>query len=274
MDLAMALAERIDADLVVANDPDADRCAAAVPGPHGWRMLRGDEVGALLAHYLLSSGQAGHLRGVDRVVVPARQAGRRPRPAVRRDPDRLQVDQPRRGPGVRLRGGARLLRRPRAREGQGRRLGAADAVRARRRRQGGGPDPRRPARRHRPHARAARDRPALRPGHRPVRDRPRRWTRCDVRLRRRLGGLAVEQVDDLALGSADLPPTDGLRYRLADGARVIVRPSGTEPKLKAYLEVVVPVEAGPTVATSTPPGSPPRAGSMRSARDIKAAAGI
>ncbi|MGA8258030.1 MAG: phospho-sugar mutase, partial [Nocardioides sp.] len=57
-----------------------------------------------------------------------------------------------------------------------------------------------------------------------------------------LGGLAVESVDDLSLGSADLPPTDGLRYRLANGARVIVRPSGTEPKIKCYLEVVVPVE--------------------------------
>ena len=59
MDLAMALAERTGADLVVANDPDADRCAAAVPGPHGWRMLRGDEVGALLAHHLLAGRQAG-----------------------------------------------------------------------------------------------------------------------------------------------------------------------------------------------------------------------
>ena len=56
-----------------------------------------------------------------------------------------------------------------------------------------------------------------------------------------LGGLAVDRVDDLSVGSPDLPPTEGLRYRLAEGARVIVRPSGTEPKLKCYLEVVVPV---------------------------------
>ena len=56
-----------------------------------------------------------------------------------------------------------------------------------------------------------------------------------------LGGLAVERVDDLSLGSATLPPTDGLRFHLADGGRVVVRPSGTEPKLKAYLEVVIPV---------------------------------
>ena len=59
MDLAMALAEEHGADLVVANDPDADRCAAAVPGPHGWRMLRGDEVGALLAAHLLRAGKRG-----------------------------------------------------------------------------------------------------------------------------------------------------------------------------------------------------------------------
>ena len=58
-----------------------------------------------------------------------------------------------------------------------------------------------------------------------------------------LGGLKVERVDDLAEGSADLPPTDGLRFRLAEDARVIVRPSGTEPKIKCYLEVVVPVAA-------------------------------
>jgi phosphomannomutase len=64
-----------------------------------------------------------------------------------------------------------------------------------------------------------------------------------------LGGRAVERTDDLAQGSDDLPPTDGLRYALADGGRVVVRPSGTEPKLKAYLEVVVPV-TGDDVVTA------------------------
>ncbi|HNN49053.1 MAG TPA: phospho-sugar mutase, partial [Marmoricola sp.] len=59
MDLAIDLAQSVDADLVVANDPDADRCAVAVPGPHGWQMLRGDEVGALLADYLLEQPRDG-----------------------------------------------------------------------------------------------------------------------------------------------------------------------------------------------------------------------
>ncbi len=59
MDLALALAAAKRADLVVANDPDADRCAVAVPDAHGWRMLRGDEVGALLAHHLIARGRTG-----------------------------------------------------------------------------------------------------------------------------------------------------------------------------------------------------------------------
>jgi phosphomannomutase len=46
------------------------------------------------------------------------------------------------------------------------------------------------------------------------------------------------RITDLSLGSETLPATDGLRFDLADGRRVIVRPSGTEPKLKCYLQVV------------------------------------
>lgn len=56
MDLALELAEQTGPDLVIANDPDADRCAAAVAGPGGWRMLRGDEVGALLGSHVISRG--------------------------------------------------------------------------------------------------------------------------------------------------------------------------------------------------------------------------
>ena len=96
MDLAMALAEQPGADLVVANDPDADRCAAAVPGPDGWRMLRGDEVGALLATHLLRQGKQGTYATTIVSSSLLGQDGRRRRPAVRRDAHRLQVDRPRR----------------------------------------------------------------------------------------------------------------------------------------------------------------------------------
>ena len=56
MDLAFARAAGTGADLVIANDPDADRCAVGVPTGDGWRMLRGDEVGVLLADHLIRTG--------------------------------------------------------------------------------------------------------------------------------------------------------------------------------------------------------------------------
>jgi len=65
-----------------------------------------------------------------------------------------------------------------------------------------------------------------------------------------VGGVPVARIEDLAEGSEQLPPTDGLRYHLADDSRVIVRPSGTEPKLKVYLEVIVPVEAATDLAAA------------------------
>ncbi|MBN9179820.1 MAG: phospho-sugar mutase [Microbacterium sp.] len=52
-----------------------------------------------------------------------------------------------------------------------------------------------------------------------------------------VGAFAVERVDDLATGHGDLPPGDVLRYWLEGETRLIVRPSGTEPKLKLYLDV-------------------------------------
>lgn len=52
-----------------------------------------------------------------------------------------------------------------------------------------------------------------------------------------VGDVAVERIDDLLAGVEGFPPSDVLRLQLADGSRLIVRPSGTEPKLKAYLDV-------------------------------------
>ncbi len=59
MDLALALARQSDADVAIANDPDADRCAVAAPIGGEWRMLTGDELGCLLADDALRRGTPG-----------------------------------------------------------------------------------------------------------------------------------------------------------------------------------------------------------------------
>jgi phosphomannomutase len=270
MDLAMALAQARGADLVVANDPDADRCAAAVPDPHGWRMLRGDEVGALLAHALLSRGKQGtYAASIVSSSLLGKMAKAAGQPYVETltgfkwigrvedlafgyeealgycvDPEHVRDKD-----GV----SALLLLCELAAEAKaaGRSLvDLLDDIAVE-------------------HGLHATDQLSVR-----VTDLG-EIAAAMGRLRAtpptELGGLAVERADDLSVGSAELPPTDGLRYLLADGARVIVRPSGTEPKLKCYLEVVVPVnpEDGVDAARIA------AAGRLDALRDgIKAAAGI
>jgi phosphomannomutase len=58
-----------------------------------------------------------------------------------------------------------------------------------------------------------------------------------------IAGRVVESIDDLEKPSNDLPPTDGLRIWLAGGIRIIIRPSGTEAKMKCYVEVIAPDSA-------------------------------
>jgi len=252
IDLALDLAARDDADLVIANDPDADRCAVAAPTPGGWRLLRGDEVGALLATYLIarepglsgvfacsivSSSLLGKIAGrhglgyaetltgfkwigrIDGLRFGYEEAlGYCVDPEAVRDKDGLSA-------AVLIAELAATLRA----EGRGISDALDDIARG--------------------YGLHATDQLSVR-----VADLAQIDTVME-RLRTMppstLGGRAVEQVDDLALGIGGLPPTEGLRYWLADNARVIVRPSGTEPKIKCYLEVVIDAADGDVDAART-----------------------
>ncbi|REE98289.1 phospho-sugar mutase [Thermomonospora umbrina] len=252
MDLALALAARRDADLVIANDPDADRCAVAVPTSEGWRTLTGDEVGGLLGEHVLR-----HTHGDDRLavttIVSSSLLGRVAEAYGVRFAESLTgfkwIMKARTSPGDRqVFGYEEALGYSvggddgvpvRDKDGIGAALAVA-ALAAEAKRDGRTlldllDDQ---ARRFGLHATGAL---SVR-----VEDRA-LITDAMARLRRSpptaLGGRTVTHVDDLALGSDTLPPTDGLRLHLsgADGrARVVIRPSGTEPKLKCYLEVVLP----------------------------------
>ncbi|HEX2177769.1 MAG TPA: phospho-sugar mutase [Nocardioidaceae bacterium] len=240
IDLAVQTAQEVDADLVLANDPDADRCAVAVPTGQGWRMLRGDEVGALLGDVLLRRGVPGvyatsivsssllgemarrHGVGYTETLTGFKWIGRVDglafgyeealgycvAPQVVRDKDGVSAALHVADLAARLHAEGRSLLDRLDQIAQEYGLHATDQLSVR------------------------------------VSD----LAQIDAAmtgLRRRppgsLGGLTVQRTEDLTEGVGGLPPTDGLRYRLADGARVVVRPSGTEPKLKCYLEVVVDV---------------------------------
>ncbi|GAA3981876.1 phospho-sugar mutase [Actinomadura viridis] len=266
MDLALALAARTGADLVIANDPDADRCAVAVPDPaaeSGWRQLTGDEVGGLLAEHVLR-----HTGGADRLVVTtivsssllsaiAGARGARSAETLTGFKWIMKAGTPadrivfgyEEALGYSVGGDGGVI----VHDKDG--IGAALAVAALA-------------------AEAARegrsltdllDEQARRYGLHATAQLSVRVTDLALigaamaRLREappaELAGRAVEQADDLSLGADGLPPTDGLRFRLAAGAsggpaRVVVRPSGTEPKLKCYLEVVRPVPADGDVAAA------------------------
>jgi phosphomannomutase len=247
IDAALAAARERGADLVVANDPDADRCAVAVADPAvagGWRMLRGDELGVLLGAYVAERGvpdgavfacsivSSRQLAAVCRAHgiehretltgfkwisrVPGLRYGYEEAlgycvdPSAVRDKDGISAALLVCDLAARLKADGRTL------------LDELDAI-----------------------ARVtgvfATDQHAVRVADVSL------ITDTMARLRAEppseLGGAGVDRVDDLNAGSAGLPPTDGLRFMMSDGSRVVVRPSGTEPKLKAYLEVVQPVEA-------------------------------
>ena len=242
MDLAFALAADVNADIVVANDPDADRCAVGVLGLHGWRMLRGDETGALLADAALRRGEKGtyattivsssllrrlataYGQPYAETLTGFKWIGRVPglaygyeeaigyavAPHIARDKDGISAL-------------VRILELAAELKAAGRTLlDRLDEIAAE-------------------HGVHATDQLSVRVSDLAL------ISAAMKRLRtappKSLGGLAVARLDDLARPSGSLPPTEGLRFTLADDARVVVRPSGTEPKLKCYLEAVVQPEA-------------------------------
>lgn len=249
LDAALAQARRLDADLVLANDPDADRCSAAVPDASvegGWRQLSGDEIGALLGDFIASryAGEASAVlansivssRLLSRIAESAGVAhtttltgfkwiARTPRmvfgyeeaigfcvfPQLVRDKDGISAS-------ALLASYAALLS-----ENGSSVTHRLDEL----------------ALEHGVYATA------------PLTIRVDDLTdiaRMMERLRSQgvssLAGSPVSTVVDLARGWQHLPATDGMLFVSDLGDRVIVRPSGTEPKLKCYCEVVVPVVDG------------------------------
>ncbi|MFJ5213980.1 phospho-sugar mutase [Streptomyces sp. NPDC088354] len=258
MDLSFAAARELGPDIVIANDPDADRCAVAVPdraAEAGWRMLRGDEVGALLATHLV------HQRATGTFAASIVSSSLLSRIAARAGLDYAdtltgfkwisRVEGLRYGyeealgycvdpGGVRDKDGisAALAVAELAAELKAKGRTLSDLL----------------------------DDIALEYGLHATDQLSVRVADLSLigdamtRLRERppasLAGLTVTIAEDLTQGSGALPPTDGLRYHLAgagpvEAARVIVRPSGTEPKLKCYLEVVLPVPGGADTLAAT-----------------------
>ncbi|MEU4362018.1 phospho-sugar mutase [Promicromonospora sp. NPDC023987] len=258
IDMALALAQDAHADLVIANDPDADRCAVAVLDPQygtyqgaetafsqGWRMLHGDEVGMLLgwdaAERTARAGAGGTLacsivssralaaiaarHGLDHATTLTgfKWIARTPDlvfgyeealgycvdPEHVRDKDGLSAAVAVAQLANRLAANGRTLLDRLDDVARACGLHVTGQVSAR-----------------------FEDLAEIESTMASLREAPPTI----------LAGSPVNSVRDLAEGLDGLPPTDGVVLMTADDTRVIVRPSGTEPKVKCYIEVVSPVD--------------------------------
>jgi phosphomannomutase len=255
MDLSLADARTQDADIIIANDPDADRCAAGIRAGGDYRMLTGDEVGALLAWWIAERsrrdgspasgvyaesivsgtlleriaadaglGYATTLTGFKWISkVPGLRFGYEEALGYCCDPEAVKDKD-----GITA--SLLMLEMAAALKAEGR--GPQDVLDGLARR----------------HGLYATSQLSVRVSDLSL------ISDAMARLRANppavLAGRTVLAMDDLEGGVDGLPPTDGLRFTL-DNARVIVRPSGTEPKLKCYLQVVVPVKADIDEARAT-----------------------
>ena len=242
IDLALAKAREVGADLVIANDPDADRCAAAVNDPNGgWRMLRGDELGVIFGEWIARSFATEKRTGsFGNSIVSSSALGKI---AAHYGIDFKEV----------LTGFKWLAKIEDLAFGYEEAIGYAvdsatvndkDGISAALFL-----------------AQIATDLNAQ--GKTLVDLLNEVWNRhgfhgteqISIRvsdmsriadllagLRKNppaeIAGRSVSSIDDLAAPKDGLPPTDGLRIWLDGGIRIIIRPSGTEAKMKCYIEVI------------------------------------
>ena len=242
IDLSLELARKVGADLVIANDPDADRCAAAILDGDAWRMLRGDEVGWLLGDQVsktLPEGKklANSIVSSRMLAAIAKDAGREHEetltgfkwisrvedlgygyeealgycvaPELVRDKDGISA-------GIVLADLAAQLKAD----------GSTISVRLDEL-----------AAKHGVHVT---DQLSLR--FTDLAQIPVLMDKIRKSAPASLGGSDVSEVTDLSEGTEKLPATNAMVLHTFAGARVIVRPSGTEPKLKCYLETIEPVD--------------------------------
>lgn len=237
IDKSLELAEKLSADLVIANDPDADRCAIAI-NDGNWRMLRGDEVGAILGEYLatklngklvfansiVSSSILGKIAAAHQIEFHETLTGFKYLSKV---------------PGLRFGyeealGYAVDPKSVNDKDGISAALVLAE-IAATRKKAGSS-------------IAEMLDEIWKKYGFHGTRQLSIRTNRIEeitsvmkklrTNLPDRIGDFTVSKIDDLASPSDGLPPTDGIRIWLDGKYRVIVRPSGTEAKLKCYIEVI------------------------------------
>ena len=238
IDLALATAKSFDAHLVIANDPDADRCAAAVNDPAvGWRMLRGDELGAIFgesiarktsdgifANSIVSSSILKKIAGHYNLEFTETLTGFKwlakikgltfgYEEALGYAVDAITVNDK---DGISAAITLAQIATDLAAEGKTV-LDLLDEVWAR-------------------HGFHATEQISIR-----LSD----LSKVGVILGglrnnppKEIAGRAVTSIDDLAAPTDGLPPTDGLRIWLDGGVRIIIRPSGTEAKMKCYIEAI------------------------------------
>ncbi len=238
IDLALKKARDFGADLVIANDPDADRCAAAIKDPLvGWRMLRGDELGIVFGEWIARSKPKGSFAnsivsssalrkisshyGIDfqevltgfKWIAKIEDLAFGYEEAIGYAVDSDNVNDK---DGISAAVFLAQIAMDLKRDG----LTISDLLNQVWER----------------HGFHGTEQISIR-----VTDMS-AITNVLTGLRanppREIAGRAVESIDDLAAPSDGLPPTDGLRIWLAGGIRIIVRPSGTEAKMKCYIEVV------------------------------------